>query len=83
MRAETPTHRLGDDVRRLLKSDDAKEADGVTVSELARCADESTHMATRLTAHTGPNARANRPPTSEARRVPASDAGGRSGSARG
>jgi len=55
MCAETPTHRLRSDVRRPLKSDDAKEADGITVSELARYADESTHMATRLTAHTGPN----------------------------
>jgi len=52
-----------------LKRDEAKAADDLTITEPARGADESTHMAMALTSHTGPNVAHQRPAQAgEARR---------------
>jgi hypothetical protein len=61
LRTDSPLHSLSCIVRSPLKRDDAKAADDFTITELARCADESTHMAMALTSHTGPNVHDDRP----------------------
>jgi hypothetical protein len=69
LRTDSPMHSPSCTVRSLLKRDDAKAADDLTITELARSADESTHMAMALTSHTGPNAALEPRPRSEATRV--------------
>jgi hypothetical protein len=61
LRTDSLLHSLSCIVRSPPKRDDAKAADDLTITEPARCADESTHMAMALTSHTGPNVSVQRP----------------------